>query len=48
MIKSGADGIIVGSSLINIITKNIHDKSKMMSELDKFVKGLKAVCRLPS
>jgi tryptophan synthase alpha chain len=48
MIKSGADGIIVGSSLINIITKNIHDKSKMMSELDNFVKGLKAVCRLPS
>jgi tryptophan synthase alpha chain len=48
MIKSGADGIIVGSSLINIITKNMHDKSKMMSELDNFVKGLKAVCRLPS
>ncbi len=48
MIKSGADGIIVGSSLINIITKNMHDKSNMMSELDNFVKGLKAVCRLPS
>jgi tryptophan synthase alpha chain len=48
MIKSGADGIIVGSSLINIITKNMHDKNKMMSELDNFVKGLKAVCRLPS
>ena len=48
MIESGADGIIVGSSLINIITKHMLDKSKMMSELDNFVKGLKAVCRFPS
>lgn len=48
MIESGADGIIVGSSLINIITKNEHDKSKMMSELDIFVKGLKAVCKFPN
>lgn len=48
MIESGADGIIVGSSLINIITKNERDKSKMMSELDIFVKGLKAVCKFPN
>ena len=48
MIESGADGIIVGSFLINIITKYMHDKSKMMSELDNFVKGLKAVCKFSS
>lgn len=48
MIESGADGIIVGSSLINIITKYIYDNGKMMSELDNFVKGLKAVCRFSS
>ena len=48
MIEAGADGIIVGSSLINIITKYMHDKGKMMSELDNFVKGLKAVCRFSS
>ncbi|TVP39017.1 tryptophan synthase subunit alpha [Candidatus Nitrosocosmicus arcticus] len=48
MIESGADGIIIGSSLINIITKNEHDKNKMMSELDIFVKELKAVCKFPN
>ncbi len=48
MIESGADGIIVGSSLIRIITKNEHDQSKMMSELDIFVKELKAICKVPN
>jgi tryptophan synthase alpha chain len=48
MIESGADGIIVGSSLIRIIKKNEHDQSKMMSELDIFVKELKAICRVPN
>ncbi len=48
MIEAGADGIIVGSSLINIITKNEHDHSKMMSELDIFVKGLKTICKVPN
>jgi tryptophan synthase alpha chain len=47
MIESGADGIIVGSSLIKIITKNEHNQSKMMSELDIFVKDLKAICKVP-
>jgi tryptophan synthase alpha chain len=48
MIESGADGIIVGSSLINIIKKNENDKSKMMVELDIFVKDLKAICKGPN
>ncbi len=48
MIESGADGIIVGSSLIRIITKNEHDRTKMMSELDVFVKELKAICKVPN
>ena len=46
MIESGADGIIVGSSLVNIITKNEHDQSKMLSELDIFVKELKTICKV--
>ena len=46
MIESGADGIIVGSSLVSIITKNEHDQSKMLSELDIFVKELKTICRV--
>jgi tryptophan synthase alpha chain len=48
MIESGADGIIVGSSLINIIKKNEQNQRKMMSELDIFVKALKAVCKVPN
>ena len=36
MIESGADGIIVGSSLINIIKKNENDKSKMMVRIRHF------------
>jgi len=48
MIQAGADGIIVGSSLINIITKNENDKSKMMAELDIFIKNLKVICRVPN
>lgn len=46
MIESGADGIIVGSSLVNIITKNKNDQSKMLSELDIFVKELKTICKV--
>jgi len=46
MIESGADGIIVGSSLVSIITKNEHDQSKMLSELDIFVKELKTICKV--
>ena len=46
MIESGADGIIVGSSLVSIITKNEHYQSKMLSELDIFVKELKTICKV--
>ena len=46
MIESGADGIIVGSSLVSIITKNEHDQSKMLSDLDIFVKELKIICKV--
>ena len=46
MIESGADGIIVGSSLVSIITKNEHYQSKMLSDLDIFVKELKTICKV--
>ena len=46
MIESGADGIIVGSSLVSIITKNEHYQSKMLSDLDIFVKELKIICKV--
>jgi tryptophan synthase alpha chain len=45
MLKSGADGIIVGSSLMKIIMENEKDKDKMMLLLSTFTKDLKKICR---
>lgn len=44
MIKAGADGIIVGSSLIKIIQQYKDDKDSMLKNLAIFVKQLKNVC----
>ena len=45
MLKSGADGIIVGSSLMKIIMENEKDKDKMLLLLSNFTKDLKKICR---
>jgi tryptophan synthase alpha chain len=45
VILAGADGAIVGSAFINIIEKNLDNKKKMLSELEKFVKKLKGATR---
>jgi tryptophan synthase alpha chain len=45
MLKSGADGIIVGSSLMKIIMDNEKDKDKMLLLLSNFTKDLKKTCR---
>jgi tryptophan synthase alpha chain len=45
IIKSGADGIIVGSSLLKLILENENDKDKMLFYLGNFVKELKSICR---
>jgi tryptophan synthase alpha chain len=45
MLKSGADGIIVGSSLMKIIMENEKDKEKMLLLLSNFTKDLKKTCR---
>jgi tryptophan synthase alpha chain len=44
MIKAGADGIIVGSSLLKIIQQHRDDKDSMLKNLALFVKQLKKVC----
>lgn len=44
MIKSGADGIIVGSSLLKLILENENDKDKMLFYLGNFIKELKSIC----
>ena len=40
-ISNFADGVVVGSSIINIIKKNLNDKSKIINEIDLFTKDLK-------
>ena len=36
-----ADGAVVGSSIINLISKNLNNKNKMLDVIGKFVKNLK-------
>ena len=40
-ISAFTDGVVVGSSIVNIIKNNLHDKNKMISEIDLFTKDLK-------
>ena len=40
-ISSFTDGVVVGSSIVNIIKDNLQDKDKMIIEIDKFTKDLK-------
>lgn len=46
IIAAGADGIIVGSAVIDIISKFESDKENMLSSIEKFVKSLKEVCKI--
>jgi tryptophan synthase alpha chain len=45
MLRSGADGIIIASSLMKLIMDNENDKAKMLSYLSKFISELKAICK---
>ncbi len=40
-ISALTDGVVVGSSIVNIIKKNLHDKNKMIEEINIFTKDLK-------
>jgi len=46
VIMAGANGAIVGSAFINLITENLKDQQKMLWELDQFGKILKVAARL--
>jgi len=46
VIEAGADGVIVGSAFVNLIAKNLKNRQRMLRELDKFGKTLKAATRL--
>ena len=40
-ISTFADGVVVGSSIVNIIKDNMNDKNKMINEIKIFTKNLK-------
>ncbi len=40
-ISAFTDGVVVGSSIVNIIKNNLNDKNNMITEIDKFTKDLK-------
>ena len=44
-LANGADGVIVGSMLINIIERNLGNKEKMLTELKNYAKKLKSATR---
>jgi len=35
------DGVVVGSSIVNIIKNNLHNKNKLITKIDEFIKDLK-------
>ncbi|MBN2066854.1 MAG: tryptophan synthase subunit alpha [Candidatus Diapherotrites archaeon] len=42
VINAGADGVIVGSAVINIIKENLHSEMKMLAALKKFSFSMKS------
>jgi tryptophan synthase alpha chain len=46
IIKSGANGAIVGSAFVNLIAKYQKNERRMLNELDEFGKSLKAATKL--
>lgn len=41
IINAGADGIIIGSAIVNIIKKNLNDYEKMELEIVTFISNIK-------
>ena len=44
-LEAGADGAIAGSAVVKIIENNLHDKGKMLSEIESYVKAMKAATK---
>jgi tryptophan synthase alpha chain len=45
MLKSGADGIIIASSIMKLIMENENNKDQMLLKLGSFIRDLKSICR---
>ena len=41
IIDAGADGVIIGSAIVNIVKKNLNDYEIMEAEMVKFVSSIK-------
>ena len=41
IIDAGADGIIIGSAIVNIIKNHLNDFSKMEQEMEIFISNIK-------
>lgn len=41
IVDAGADGVIIGSAMVNIVKKNLGDSGKMESEMVEFVSSIK-------
>jgi tryptophan synthase alpha chain len=41
VIKAGADGAIVGSAIVNMIEKNLSDKSRMLNRISSYINFMK-------
>ncbi|MGB7788360.1 tryptophan synthase subunit alpha [Methanoregula sp.] len=44
---AGADGIIVGSAIVDIIERNLRDPGEMEQQLKNYVSGMKAAAHIP-
>lgn len=44
--KSGVDGVIVGSAIVKIITENLEDPQKMMNSLGAYTRAMKDSCKI--
>jgi tryptophan synthase alpha chain len=44
VLSCGADAAIVGSAFVDLVARHKNNKRKMLNELDRFAKSLKAAC----
>lgn len=45
MLEAGADGIIIASSLVKIISDSANDKEQMLKKLGLFIEQMKNICK---
>lgn len=45
MASAGADGVIVGSAVVDIISKSLRNKEKMMRQVRDYARRMKSACR---